>query len=61
MLFARKVLSEADSLVECLLTCVTFEWFTIGMNDLVLLKVVWTLKTFSTDLTKKEGERNEQN
>ncbi len=28
------------------------------MNDFVLLKMVWTLKTFSTDLIKKK-KRNE--
>lgn len=31
------------------------------MNDFVLLEVVWTLKTFSTDLIKKENEKKEIN
>ena len=61
MFFTRKVLPETDSLVECPLACVTFKRFTIRMNDFVLLEVVWTLKTFSTDLIKKENEKKEIN
>lgn len=31
------------------------------MNDFVLLEVIWTLKTFTTDLQqKKKRENNEQ-
>ena len=56
VLFARKVFPEAHSLVECPMARVTFKRFVIRMNDFVLFKVIWPLKTFTADLQQKKTE-----
>lgn len=61
MLFARKVFPEAHSLIECPVARVTLKRFVIRMNDFVLLKVIWPLKPFTTDLQQKKTEKQMEN